>query len=150
MSSSLCCSFTSPLPHPHLYSRDLTSLPPSFSSTSFPFFFPSSSSSLLSLSLSLSFLPSLSPTPFSLPCSLMLSPPRFTVSYVSFTLSLKLNDFGLDIYFVQVVPSILAVPARLCCVILLEYFGRKWTLNLTLFLLTFTCLFLLFLPQGTV
>ncbi|XP_031201165.1 solute carrier family 22 member 14 isoform X4 [Mastomys coucha] len=71
----------------------------------------------------------------------------FTVSYISFTLSLKLNDFGLDIYFVQVVPSILAVPARLCCVILLEYFGRKWTLNLTLFLLTFTCLFLLFLPQ---
>ncbi|XP_034340194.1 solute carrier family 22 member 14 isoform X1 [Arvicanthis niloticus] len=71
----------------------------------------------------------------------------FTVSYISFTLSLKMNDFGLDIYFVQVVPSIAAVPARLCCIILLEYFGRKWTLNLTLFLVTFMCLFLLFLPE---
>ncbi|XP_021063501.2 solute carrier family 22 member 14 [Mus pahari] len=71
----------------------------------------------------------------------------FTISYISFTLSLKMNDFGLDIYFVQVVPSIVAVPARLCCITLLEYFGRKWALNLTLFLVTFTCLFLLFLPQ---
>ncbi|XP_052045435.1 solute carrier family 22 member 14 [Apodemus sylvaticus] len=71
----------------------------------------------------------------------------FTVSYISFTLSLKMKDFGLDIYFVQVIPSILAVPARLCCVILLEYLGRKWSLNLTLFLVTFTCLFLLFLPE---
>lgn len=54
----------------------------------------------------------------------------------------------MDIYFVQVVPSIVTVPARLCCIILLEYFGRKWTLNLTLFLVTFMCLFLLFLPEG--
>lgn len=75
---------------------------------------------------------------------------RFTVSYISFTLNLKMNDFGLDVYFVQMVRSIVAVPARLCCIILLEYFGRKWALNLTLFLVTSMCLFLLFLPQGTV
>ncbi|EDL09235.1 solute carrier family 22 member 14 isoform X1 [Mus musculus] len=71
----------------------------------------------------------------------------FTVSYISFTLNLKMNDFGLDVYFVQMVRSIVAVPARLCCIILLEYFGRKWALNLTLFLVTSMCLFLLFLPQ---
>ncbi|XP_021027921.1 solute carrier family 22 member 14 isoform X3 [Mus caroli] len=71
----------------------------------------------------------------------------FTVSYISFTLNFKMNDFGLDVYFVQMVRSIVAVPARLCCIILLEYFGRKWALNLTLFLVTSTCLFLLFLPQ---
>ncbi|NP_001380615.1 solute carrier family 22 member 14 isoform X2 [Rattus norvegicus] len=71
----------------------------------------------------------------------------FTVSYVSLTLSLKMKDFGLDIYFIQVVPCITAVPARLCCILLLEYFGRKWSLNLTLSLVTFTCLSLLFVPE---
>lgn len=60
-----------------------------------------------------------------------------------------MKDFGLDIYFIQVVPCITAVPARLCCILLLEYFGRKWSLNLTLSLVTFTCLCLLFVPEGT-
>lgn len=139
------CAVPSPLP-PSL-SLFLILNPPSLSSTSFLLLFPHPPPSFL---LSLSLLPSIHPLPFSLPCSLMLPPTRFTISYISFTLNLKMNEYGLDIYFVQVVRSIVAVPARLCCIILLEYCGRKWALNLTLFLVTCTCLFLLFLPQGTV
>ncbi|XP_050996291.1 solute carrier family 22 member 14 [Acomys russatus] len=71
----------------------------------------------------------------------------FTISYIYFTLSLKIKDSGADIYFRQVVPSILEVPARLCCIFLLENFGRKWSLYLGLILITIVCLFLLFLHQ---
>ncbi|XP_042137971.1 solute carrier family 22 member 14 [Peromyscus maniculatus bairdii] len=71
----------------------------------------------------------------------------FTISYIYFTLSLKMKDFGVDIYFQQAIPGILEVPARLCCLVLLEHLGRKCSLFLSLILAAIMCLFLLFLPQ---
>ncbi|XP_059124859.1 solute carrier family 22 member 14 isoform X2 [Peromyscus eremicus] len=71
----------------------------------------------------------------------------FTVSYIYFTLSLKMKDLGVDIYFRQVIPGIVEVPARLCCIVLLEHLGRKCSLFLSLILVAIMCLFLLFLPQ---
>ncbi|XP_035300134.1 solute carrier family 22 member 14 [Cricetulus griseus] len=71
----------------------------------------------------------------------------YTVSYIYLTLSLKMKDLGIDNYFRQVIPGIMEVPARLSCVVLLEYFGRKCSLYLSLTLATVFCLFLLFLPQ---
>ncbi|XP_036049560.1 LOW QUALITY PROTEIN: solute carrier family 22 member 14 [Onychomys torridus] len=71
----------------------------------------------------------------------------FTVTYIYFTLSLKMKDFGVDTYFRQVIPGILEVPARLCCIVLLEHLGRKCSLFLSLILAAIMCLFLLFLPQ---
>ncbi|XP_040596250.1 solute carrier family 22 member 14 [Mesocricetus auratus] len=71
----------------------------------------------------------------------------YSVSYIYLTLSLKMKDFGVDNYVRYVIPGILEVPARLCCIVLLEYFGRKCSLFLSLTLATIICLFLLFLPQ---
>ncbi|CAH6777536.1 solute carrier family 22 member 14 [Phodopus roborovskii] len=71
----------------------------------------------------------------------------YTVSYIYITLSMKMKDLGVDNYFRQVIPGILEVPARLCCIVLLEHFGRKCSLFLSLTLATIICLLLLFLPQ---
>ncbi|XP_076985898.1 solute carrier family 22 member 14 isoform X2 [Tamandua tetradactyla] len=72
----------------------------------------------------------------------------FTVSYSYFTLSLKMKDFGLGIYLGKMVPGIMEVPARLCCIFLLEHIGRKWSLTVTLLQGVLMCLLLLLLPQG--
>lgn len=85
----------------------------------------------------------------SLSLAILLFCSRYTVSYIYLTLSLKMKDLGIDNYFRQVIPGIMEVPARLSCVVLLEYFGRKCSLYLSLTLATVFCLFLLFLPQGT-
>nr|XP_023410565.1 solute carrier family 22 member 14 [Loxodonta africana] len=72
----------------------------------------------------------------------------FTISYTYLTLSLKVKDFGVNPYTRQVIPSLMEVPARLCCVLLLEHLGRKWTLALTLLQASLVCLLVLLLPQG--
>nr|XP_060494248.1 solute carrier family 22 member 14 isoform X3 [Panthera onca] len=70
----------------------------------------------------------------------------FTVSYSYFTLCFKLKDFAMNIRFGQVIPGIVEVPARLCCIFLLEQIGRKWSLVASLFQGTLTCLLILILP----
>lgn len=55
----------------------------------------------------------------------------------------------MNIYFRQVIPSIMEVPARLCCIFLLEQMGRKWSLIATLFQGTMMCLLILIIPSGT-
>eukprot|EP00071_Canis_lupus_P030623 XP_022264180.1 solute carrier family 22 member 14 isoform X3 [Canis lupus familiaris] len=72
----------------------------------------------------------------------------FTVGYSYFTMSLKLKDFGVNINLTQVVPGLMEVPARLCCIFLLELMGRKWSLILTLFQGSLMCLLILILPPG--
>lgn len=62
---------------------------------------------------------------------------------------LKLKDFGLNIHLRYVIPGIVEVPARLCCVFLLEHVGRKWSLLATLFQGSLMCLLTLTLPSGT-
>ncbi|XP_042759048.1 solute carrier family 22 member 14 isoform X2 [Panthera leo] len=58
----------------------------------------------------------------------------------------KLKDFAMNIHFGQVIPGIMEVPARLCCIFLLEQIGRKWSLVASLFQGTLTCLLILILP----
>nr|XP_060494247.1 solute carrier family 22 member 14 isoform X2 [Panthera onca] len=58
----------------------------------------------------------------------------------------KLKDFAMNIRFGQVIPGIVEVPARLCCIFLLEQIGRKWSLVASLFQGTLTCLLILILP----
>ncbi|CAO2633243.1 Solute carrier family 22 member 14 [Lemmus lemmus] len=82
----------------------------------------------------------------SLSLALLLSCSRFAISYVYFTLSLKLKDCGVENYLRQMIPGILEVPARLSCIILLENLGRKCSIFVNLILATISCLFLLFLP----
>ncbi|KAM8921858.1 solute carrier family 22 member 14 isoform 3-T3 [Lycaon pictus] len=72
----------------------------------------------------------------------------FTVGYSYFTMSLKLKDFGVNINLTQVVPGLMEVPARLCCIFLLELMGRKWSLILTLFQGSLMCLLILILPPA--
>ncbi|XP_062971443.1 solute carrier family 22 member 14 [Cynocephalus volans] len=72
----------------------------------------------------------------------------FTISYCYFTLSLKMRDFDVSIHFRQLFPSILEVPARLCCILLLERIGRKWSLAVTVIQAAILCCLLLFLPAG--
>ncbi|XP_038179677.1 solute carrier family 22 member 14 [Arvicola amphibius] len=71
----------------------------------------------------------------------------FSISYVYFTLNLKLKDCRIETYLRQIIPGILEVPAHLSCIILLENLGRKCGLFVSLILATISCLFLLFLPQ---
>lgn len=73
---------------------------------------------------------------------------RFTVGYSYFMLILKLKDLGINIHFTRVIPSIVEVPARLCCIFLLEQIGRKWSLIVTTFQGSLMCLLVLILPSG--
>lgn len=54
----------------------------------------------------------------------------------------------MDIHLTQVIPGIMEVPGRLCCIFLLEWFKRKWSLMLTLFQGAFLCFLSLVLPSG--
>ncbi|XP_041533506.1 solute carrier family 22 member 14 [Microtus oregoni] len=73
----------------------------------------------------------------------------FSISYIYFTLNLKLKDCGIETFLIQIIPGILEVPARLYCLVLLEILGRKCSLFANLILATISCFFLLFLTQGT-
>ncbi|XP_045150924.1 solute carrier family 22 member 14 [Echinops telfairi] len=71
----------------------------------------------------------------------------FTISYSYLTLNLKVGDFGLNPYARLIVSSLLEVPVRLCCILLLELIGRKWTLAITLLFGSLMCLLSLLISQ---
>ncbi|XP_017702921.1 PREDICTED: solute carrier family 22 member 14 isoform X10 [Rhinopithecus bieti] len=79
---------------------------------------------------------------------LLMSCVWFTVSYTYFTLSLRMRELGVSVHFRHVVPSIMEVSARLCCIFLLQQIGRKWSLAVTLLQTIIWCLLLLFLSEG--
>nr|XP_057157670.1 solute carrier family 22 member 14 isoform X8 [Pan paniscus] len=80
--------------------------------------------------------------------TLVMSCVWFTVSYTYFTLNLRMRELGMSVHFRHMVPSIMEVPARLCCIFLLQQIGRKWSLAVTLLQAIIWCLLLLFLPEG--
>uniref|UniRef100_H2QMB1 Solute carrier family 22 member 14 n=1 Tax=Pan troglodytes TaxID=9598 RepID=H2QMB1_PANTR len=80
--------------------------------------------------------------------TLVMSCVWFTVSYTYFTLNLRMRELGVSVHFRHMVPSIMEVPARLCCIFLLQQIGRKWSLAVTLLQAIIWCLLLLFLPEG--
>ncbi|XP_058298906.1 solute carrier family 22 member 14 isoform X4 [Hylobates moloch] len=79
--------------------------------------------------------------------TLVMSCVWFTISYTYFTLSLRMRELGVSIHFRHMVPSIMEMPARLCCIFILQQIGRKWSLAVTLLQAIIWCLLLLFLPE---
>ncbi|EPY86841.1 hypothetical protein CB1_000295001 [Camelus ferus] len=71
----------------------------------------------------------------------------FAVGYNCHMLSFRIRKLGVNIYFTQVIPRLMELPARLCCVFLLEQFKRKQSLSLTLFQGTLMCFLSLILPS---
>uniref|UniRef100_G1R005 Major facilitator superfamily (MFS) profile domain-containing protein n=1 Tax=Nomascus leucogenys TaxID=61853 RepID=G1R005_NOMLE len=80
--------------------------------------------------------------------TLVMSCVWFTISYTYLTLSLRMRELGVSVHFRHMVPSIMEVPARLCCIFILQQIGRKWSLAVTLLQAIIWCLLLLFLPEG--
>ncbi|PKU35854.1 solute carrier family 22 member hypothetical protein [Limosa lapponica baueri] len=52
---------------------------------------------------------------------------RFVNSLVYYGLSLNVTNFGLDIYLTQLAFGAVEIPARVGCIFLLQWFGRKKT-----------------------
>uniref|UniRef100_A0A8C3YU38 Solute carrier family 22 member 14 n=1 Tax=Catagonus wagneri TaxID=51154 RepID=A0A8C3YU38_9CETA len=71
----------------------------------------------------------------------------FAIGCSYYMLSFKMKELGVNIYFTQVIPGIMEVPAQLCCIFLLERFKRKWSLMLTLFQGALVCFLSLVLPS---
>ncbi|XP_054336362.1 solute carrier family 22 member 14 isoform X2 [Pongo pygmaeus] len=69
------------------------------------------------------------------------------VTLVMSCVCLRMRELGVSVHFRHVVPSIMEVPARLCCIFLLQQIGRKWSLAVTLLQAIIWCLLLLFLPE---
>lgn len=65
-----------------------------------------------------------------------------------FGLSLQVGDFGLDIYLTQLIFGAVEVPARLFCIFMMEWFGRKWSQLGTLVLGGLMCITIIFVPAG--
>uniref|UniRef100_A0A4X1TXW6 Solute carrier family 22 member 14 n=1 Tax=Sus scrofa TaxID=9823 RepID=A0A4X1TXW6_PIG len=72
----------------------------------------------------------------------------FALGCSYYMLSFRMKELGVDIHLTQVIPGIMEVPGRLCCIFLLERFKRKWSLMLTLFQGAFLCFLSLVLPSG--
>jgi len=73
---------------------------------------------------------------------------RFADSLVYYGLSLNVTNFGLDIYLTQLAFGAVELPARFCCIFLLQWFGRKKTQAVLLLLSGLMCLIITGIPEG--
>ncbi|KAL9868165.1 solute carrier family 22 member 13-like [Geothlypis trichas] len=71
----------------------------------------------------------------------------FADSIVYYGLSLSVTDFGLDIYLTQLAFGAVELPARISCIFLLEWFGRKKVQGTLLLLAGLICLILTGIPE---
>ncbi|XP_014729144.1 PREDICTED: solute carrier family 22 member 13-like [Sturnus vulgaris] len=78
--------------------------------------------------------------------TLVMSCVWFADSIVYYGLSLSVTDFGLDIYLTQLAFGAVELPARLSCIFLLEWFGRKKVQGILLILSGLLCLILTGIP----
>ncbi|TKC49520.1 hypothetical protein EI555_010989 [Monodon monoceros] len=72
----------------------------------------------------------------------------FAIGCNCYMLSLRMKELGVNIHFTQVIPGMMEVPARLCCIFLLEQLKRKRSLILTFFQGALMCFLSLLLPSG--
>uniref|UniRef100_A0A8B9X9K4 Solute carrier family 22 member 14 n=1 Tax=Bos mutus grunniens TaxID=30521 RepID=A0A8B9X9K4_BOSMU len=72
---------------------------------------------------------------------------KFAVGCNYYMLGLKIKELGVDIYLTQVIPGMMEVPARLCCIFLIEQLKRRRTLIVTLFQGAIMCFLSLTLPS---
>ncbi|KAM7123866.1 LOW QUALITY PROTEIN: solute carrier family 22 member 13-like [Ciconia maguari] len=61
--------------------------------------------------------------------------------------SLSVTSFGLDIYLTQLAFGAVELPARFCCIFLLQWFGRKKTQAVLLLLSGLMCLIITGIPE---
>ncbi|PKU35855.1 solute carrier family 22 member hypothetical protein [Limosa lapponica baueri] len=73
---------------------------------------------------------------------------RFADSLVYYGLSLNVTGFGLDVYLTQLAFGAVELPARLCCIFLLQWFGRKKSQAVLLLLSGLMCLVITGIPEG--
>ncbi|CAN8185137.1 unnamed protein product [Coccothraustes coccothraustes] len=79
--------------------------------------------------------------------TLIMSCVWFADSIVYYGLSLSVTDFGLDIYLTQLAFGAVELPARISCIFLLEWFGRKKVQGILLLLAGLICLILTGIPE---
>ncbi|NXC82524.1 S22AD protein, partial [Cercotrichas coryphoeus] len=79
--------------------------------------------------------------------TLIMSCVWFADSIVYYGLSLSVTDFGLNIYLTQLAFGAVEFPARISCIFLLEWFGRKKVQGILLLLSGLLCLILTGIPE---
>uniref|UniRef100_A0A8D0FVK8 Solute carrier family 22 member 13 n=1 Tax=Strix occidentalis caurina TaxID=311401 RepID=A0A8D0FVK8_STROC len=72
---------------------------------------------------------------------------RFVNSLVYYGLSLNVTNFGLDIYLTQLAFGAVEIPARVSCIFMLQWFGRKKSQALLLLLSGLVCLIITGIPE---
>ncbi|NWH60287.1 S22AD protein, partial [Geococcyx californianus] len=80
--------------------------------------------------------------------TLVISCAWFADSIVYYGLSLSVSSFGLNIYLMQLIFGAVELPARFCCIFLLQWFGRKKTQAVLLLLSGLMCLVVTGIPEG--
>ncbi|XP_054564082.1 solute carrier family 22 member 14-like [Eptesicus fuscus] len=71
----------------------------------------------------------------------------FTIGHSYSTLTLKMKDFGVKHQMSEIIPGMMGMPARLCCIFLFEQFGRKWCMAGALIQGSFMNLLVPFIPS---
>ncbi|NWR60362.1 S22AD protein, partial [Bucorvus abyssinicus] len=79
--------------------------------------------------------------------TLIMSCAWFVNSLVYYGLSLNVTGFGLDIYLTQLAFGAVEIPGRVCCIFLLQWFGRKKTQAVFLLLSGLVCLVITGIPE---
>ncbi|XP_014800348.1 PREDICTED: solute carrier family 22 member 13-like [Calidris pugnax] len=79
--------------------------------------------------------------------TLIMSCAWFVNSLVYYGLSLNVTNFGLDIYLTQLAFGAVEIPARVGCIFLLQWFGRKKTQVVLLVLSGLVCLIITGIPE---
>ncbi|XP_010187286.1 PREDICTED: solute carrier family 22 member 13-like, partial [Mesitornis unicolor] len=71
----------------------------------------------------------------------------FVNNLVYYGLSLNVTNFGLDIYLTQLAFGAVEIPARVGCIFLLQWFGRKKSQAVLLLLSGLVCLIITGIPE---
>ncbi|XP_009556637.2 solute carrier family 22 member 13 isoform X1 [Cuculus canorus] len=79
--------------------------------------------------------------------TLVMSCTWFADSIVYYGLSLSVSSFGLNIYLMQLIFGTVELPARISCIFLLQWFGRKKTQAVLLLLSGLMCLIITGIPE---
>ncbi|NXF86057.1 S22AD protein, partial [Eubucco bourcierii] len=79
--------------------------------------------------------------------TLIMSCAWFVNSLVYYGLSLNVTNFGLDIYLTQLAFGAVEIPARVGCIFMLQWFGRKKNQVVLLLLSGLVCLVITVIPE---
>ncbi|XP_052663602.1 solute carrier family 22 member 13-like isoform X2 [Harpia harpyja] len=80
--------------------------------------------------------------------TLIMSCAWFVNSLVYYGLSLNVTNFGLDIYLTQLAFGAVEIPARIGCIFILQWFGRKKSQAVLLLLSGLVCLIITGIPEA--